>query len=183
MKNPKTNDTRASEDITLPAANGIPEISIPRLCPYCHEGLVGYGYDGYYNGYPMLSISCPVCESESTRDYDGDNEDPEEAHRAKFLLFNEYLRRISYLPPVMLLRPGDNVSFGDVQDVICNRGIIQEITHTDLGLMFKIECYSGRSRVRYYLGGHNVLPMSVDRVHALSHFIDRSLDAFPNLKD
>lgn len=42
----------------------------PGSAPYCHEGIVGYGYDGYYNGYPMLSISCPVCESESTRDYD-----------------------------------------------------------------------------------------------------------------
>lgn len=168
-------------DFTLPASYGIPAISIPRLCPYCHKGCVELIYErDIETDLAHMQIACSICGTSRRSRFTYDHLE-HDIHRNKFLLMNGYLHQISYLPPDMLLRPGDKVNFTDPTDSVVKRGQIVHISHGTRGVLVDILCRVGKSQVKYHqLNMLQVYPESVGRVNRLTQFKDRTKEALFN---
>ena len=176
-------DSYHYNDLTLPAAYGIPAISIPQLCPYCHRGCLGIVSDRQLNSDTLyMYIYCYHCEASSPVQITHEILD-KEIHRNKFLLMNNYLRQISHLPPDMLLRPGDMVNFVDPFTDTLTNGCIEHIKHGGNGLFFDLvrKSEEAPSKIRYHLHSHYIRPLSVKRVDSLTQFQDRTGEAFSNI--
>lgn len=92
-------------DITLYSNDGIPLISVPRLCPYCHQSHIQFETRTQATSFQaVMYLTCPFCGT-SSAPYEFNTESSVVA--AQYKVMEQWLRQIAILPTFMLLCSGD----------------------------------------------------------------------------
>lgn len=95
------------DDITLYSNDGIPLISVPRLCPYCHQSHIQFETRTQATSFQaVMYLTCPFCGT-SSAPYEFNTESSVVA--AQYKVMEQWLRQIAILPTFMLLCPGDEM--------------------------------------------------------------------------
>lgn len=93
-------------DITFYSNDGIPLISVPRLCPYCHQAHIQFETRTQATSFKaVMYLTCPFCGT-SSAPYEFNTK--ASVVDAPYQVMKQWLRQIAILPTFMLLRPGDD---------------------------------------------------------------------------